>query len=83
MHLDVVVKHTVMPRVGWSDPSSTPACTLLRDQFGFPAGPFDRCIVDGGRVTVTRMEADPLFGRSHKLPADRTPPHFFNLDHSA
>lgn len=48
---DVVIGDMVLPRVGWSYPSPTPAFAMLRDHFAFYAGPFDRCSVDGETVT--------------------------------
>ena len=48
---DVVVGKTVLPRVGWSYPNPTPAFAILRNHVAFYAGPFDRCTVDGERVT--------------------------------
>ena len=47
---DVVVDGIVLPRIGWSYPSPTPAFRLLRDHVAFYAAPFDRCSVDGETV---------------------------------
>lgn len=48
---DVVIGEVVLPRVGWSYPSPSPAFAPLRDHVAFYAGPFDRCLVDGEPVT--------------------------------
>jgi len=48
---DVVVGEIVLPRVGWSYASPTPAFALLRDHVAFYAGPFDRCSMDSETVT--------------------------------
>ncbi|KHL24788.1 hypothetical protein PK98_12855 [Croceibacterium mercuriale] len=47
---DVVVDGIVLPRVGWSYASPTPAFAMLRDHVAFYAGPFDRCTVDDETV---------------------------------
>jgi len=48
---DVVIGGLVMPRIGWSYPSPTPAFAMLRDHIAFYAWAFDRCAVDGETVT--------------------------------
>lgn len=51
IYWDVVLGDIVLPRVGWSYPDPTPPFALLRDHVAFYAGPFDRCTVNGERVT--------------------------------
>jgi hypothetical protein len=51
VYWDVVLRNVVLPRVGWSYPTPTPAFALLRDHIAFYAGPFDRCTVDDEKVT--------------------------------
>ena len=47
---DIVLDDIVLPRVGWSYPSPTPAFAMLRDHLAFYAAPFDRCSLDGETV---------------------------------
>ena len=47
---DVLVEGGVLPRVGWSYRSPTPAFASIRDHIAFYAAPFDRCSVDGDIV---------------------------------
>lgn len=47
---DIVIDDIVLPRVGWSYASPSPAFMILRDHVAFYAGPFDRCSVDGETV---------------------------------
>ena len=51
VYWDIVLGDIVLPRAGWSYPSPTADFALLRDHVAFYAGPFDRCTVDGERVT--------------------------------
>ena len=51
LYWDVVVGTTVLPKAGWSYPNPTPAFLMLSKHVAFYAGPFDRCTVDGERVT--------------------------------
>ena len=51
VYWDVVIGDVVLPRVGWSYPSPTPAFAMLRDHVAFYAAPFDLCAVDGEAVT--------------------------------
>ncbi len=51
VYWDVVIGDIVLPRVGWSYPTPSPAFAMLRDHVAFYAGPFDRCSVDGETVT--------------------------------
>jgi uncharacterized protein (DUF427 family) len=72
VYWDVVAGGIVLPRVGWSYPSPTPAFALLKDHVAFYAAPFDRCSVDGEIVTpqpgdfyggwITRAFAGPFKG---------------------
>ncbi len=48
---DVVIGDLVLPRVGWSYANPSTTFSALRDHVAFYAGPFDRCSVDGDRVT--------------------------------
>lgn len=48
---DVVIGEIVLPRVGWSYANPTPAFAMLRDHVAFYAAPFDRCSVNGEKVT--------------------------------
>ncbi len=48
---DVVIGDLVLPRVGWSYANPSATFSALRDHVAFYAGPFDRCSVDGDRVT--------------------------------
>lgn len=48
---DVVVGDVVLPGAGWSYADPTPPFAMLRDHVAFYAAPFDRCTVDGERVT--------------------------------
>jgi uncharacterized protein (DUF427 family) len=69
---DVEVKGVVLPRVGWSYAQPNPAFAILRDHVAFYAGPFDRCSVDGLKVTpqpggfyggwITPLVAGPFKG---------------------
>jgi uncharacterized protein (DUF427 family) len=69
---DVLVGDVVLPRIGWSYASPTPAFAALRDHVAFYAAPFDRCTVDGEPVTpqpgdfyggwITRHVAGPFKG---------------------
>ena len=47
---DVVVDGVTLAKVGWSDPTPSPAFAMLRDHVAFYAGPFDRCLVNGETV---------------------------------
>lgn len=47
---NVVIDDDVLPRVGWSYATPTPAFAALRDHVAFYAAPFDRCTVDGETV---------------------------------
>jgi uncharacterized protein (DUF427 family) len=51
VYWDVVVGDAVLPRIGWSYPDPTAGFAMLRDHVAFYARPFDRCTVDGERVT--------------------------------
>jgi uncharacterized protein (DUF427 family) len=69
---DVLVGDVVLPSIGWSYASPTPAFAALRDHVAFYAAPFDRCTVDGEPVTpqpgdfyggwITRHVAGPFKG---------------------
>ncbi len=50
VYWDVVLEDIVLPKVGWSYPSPSPAFEVLRDHVAFYAAPFDRCTVDGDVV---------------------------------
>ena len=72
IYWDAVIGDIVLPHVGWSYPSPSPAFALLRDHIAFYARPFDRCSVDGEAVTpqpgdfyggwITRGLAGPFKG---------------------
>lgn len=49
---DAVVGDVMLPRVGWSYASPTPAFVALRDHIAFYAALFDRCSVDGETVIL-------------------------------
>lgn len=51
IYWDVVVPGAVLSRVGWSYPDPRRGFAALRDHVAFYAAPFDRCSVDGERVT--------------------------------
>ena len=51
IYWDVVLGDLVLPRVGWSYPDPSRAFVALKDHVAFYAAPFDRCSVDGEKVT--------------------------------
>lgn len=69
---DVMIGDIVLSRVGWSYPTPAPGFAALRDHVAFYAAPFDRCSVDGDKVTpqpgafyggwITRAFAGPFKG---------------------
>lgn len=52
VYWDVVIDGVMLPKVGWSYPSPTPAFASLRGHVAFYAAPFDRCSVDGETVVA-------------------------------
>lgn len=52
VYWDVVIDGMMLPKVGWSYPSPTPAFASLRGHVAFYAVPFDRCSVDGETVVA-------------------------------
>ena len=50
-YLDVVGGDRVAERVGWYYPTPTPGFAMLLDHVALYAGPMDRVLVDGERVT--------------------------------
>ena len=71
-YFDVVIGDEVLPAAVWSYPDPTPAFVAIADYLAFYPEPFDRCLVDGKRITpqpggfyggwISQFEAGPFKG---------------------